>query len=241
MAEFIDVGGARLWSETTGASVPVLLSNGGPGCCDYLEPVAPLFGNARVTRWEPRGCGRASGGPPFTIADCFADMEAIRAHLGVESWIVAGHSWGADLSLLYALEYPTRVRGLVCISGGRLNNDRDWHATYSAGRDAGLEADLDYAFPPNMAVNADLNRETKRVLKRAGLFRDLSRLACPALFIYGERDIRPSWPVEQVAALMPAARFELVAGAGHNLWLTHARELGGRLNGFMASCASSDS
>ena len=37
----------------------------------------------------------------------------------------------------------------------------------------------------------------------------------PAIFIYGEKNIRSSWPVEHVAHLMPEARFELIK------WVVH--------------------
>lgn len=235
MDRYVDVAGARLWTVTTGAGRPVLLSSGGPGCCDYLEPVASLLRSAAVTRWEQRGCGRSGGLSPFRLADCLADMEAIRRSLGHERWIVAGHSWGADLSLIYALEHPEHVLALICLSGGRVNNDRDWHAAYRAGRDAGREPELEYRFPPNLAVNRDLNLEFKRYMKHPALLRDLARLPAPALFVYGADDIRPPWPVEQVAQLIPRAQFTLIDGAAHNLWLTHGAELGKRLTAFLRS------
>ena len=58
---------------------------------------------AQVIRFEARGCGRSSAVPPYTIATCLADLEAIRQHYGVVRWIVGGHSAGADLALAYAL------------------------------------------------------------------------------------------------------------------------------------------
>lgn len=45
------------------------------------------------------------------------------------------------------------------------------------------------------------------------------------LFAYGDSDIRPSWPVEQVANLMPRAGFELIKGAEHVIWFSHESEL----------------
>ena len=55
----IAVNDTQLWLAETGAGHPVLLCPGGPGCCDYLGPVATLIDDmARVVRWEPRGCGQ---------------------------------------------------------------------------------------------------------------------------------------------------------------------------------------
>ena len=37
---FVQSDGARLWSTASGSGPPVICFNGGPGCDDYLEPVA---------------------------------------------------------------------------------------------------------------------------------------------------------------------------------------------------------
>src|SRR5262249_44710713 len=42
-----------------------------------------------------------------------ADIEAIRRHLGIESWLLFGGSWGSTLALAYATSHPVRVSGLI--------------------------------------------------------------------------------------------------------------------------------
>ena len=39
---FIKVGGLRLWTIVQGRGIPVLLCSG-PGCCDYLSPIAGML------------------------------------------------------------------------------------------------------------------------------------------------------------------------------------------------------
>jgi proline iminopeptidase len=51
--------------------------------------------------------------------------------------------------------------------------------------------------------------------------------------VYGEHDIRPSWPVEQVAQLLPKASFQMIAGADHHMWVTHAGDLKALLRAFV--------
>jgi hypothetical protein len=41
------------------------------------------------------------------------------------------------------------------------------------------------------------------------------------------------WPVEQVASLMPDARFELIEGAEHVIWLSRPNELKSLLRSFI--------
>jgi proline iminopeptidase len=234
---FVDSDGARLWTTVQGDGPPtVVLCSGGPGCCDYLAPAAAMLdGAARVVRWEQRGCGRSGGGPPYTLDQCLSDLEAIRKHYGAERWVVAGHSWGADLALFYALHHPERTLGVVCIAGGRVHNDREWHQAYERGRDAGIETLPEFDYPPNLEVNRQLNAEWKRYIQRPTLFREIARLDRPTLFLYGDQDIRPGWPVEQVANLLPNAHFERIEGADHHPWVTHSDALARALHNFVSS------
>ncbi len=230
----------RLWTAAEGdGPLTILLSNGGPGCCDYLAPLTGLLagGGRRIVRWEQRGVGRSGGNPdgPVTIAQCVADMEAVRADDGCEQWVVAGHSWGADLSLMYALAHPERCAGLLCVAGGRLNNDREWQAAYDRGMQEGREVLPEFAYPPNLVVNKQLNADYKRYVQRPTLFREVAALAVPALFLYGAADIRPSWATEQVAALMPHARFVLFPEADHYPYRTHPDEVHAHADAFLRS------
>src|SRR5262249_5087928 len=42
-----------------------------------------------------------------------ADIERLREHLDIESWMVFGGSWGSTLALAYAETHPERARSLV--------------------------------------------------------------------------------------------------------------------------------
>ena len=107
--EKVLLNGVQLWTIRQGEGVPVMLGSGGPGCCDYLSPVAEMIDDlVHVYRWEQRGCGRSEAKPPYDLATCIADLEGLRNHFGFERWIIGGHSWGADLSLAYAIEHPER-------------------------------------------------------------------------------------------------------------------------------------
>jgi proline iminopeptidase len=44
------------------------------------------------------------------------DIEAVRAHLRVEAWLVAGISWGSTLALAYAQAHPAKVTELVLVA-----------------------------------------------------------------------------------------------------------------------------
>ena len=226
--------GARLWTNKSGQGFPVMLCNGGPGCCDYLQPVADMLGDlATVIRFEERGCGRSESVPPYDVETSLSDLENIRNHYDIDRWIIGGHSWGADLALLYALEHPSRVAGLICIAGGRIQNDREWHDEYKRRKEQEGERLPEFIYPPNRYVNEQLNRSWKKYVQRPDLLSAIAKLQVPALFIYAERDIRPSWTIKQVAQLMPNARFELIAGAEHVIWFSHENEMRALLREFV--------
>jgi proline iminopeptidase len=232
--------GIRLWTLSSGSGVPVVVCSGGPGCCDYLAPIASMLDRtAQVIRFDHRGCGRSDPAPVYNVETSLEDLEIIRQHYGVERWVVAGHSWGACVALAYALQYPERVHGFVCLAGGLVHTDREWHHVYEQRREQGLEPPLDFDYPPNLEVNAQINQAWKQYIQRPSLLKEIAILERPALFLYGEHDIRPSWPVEQVARLLPNARFEMFAGANHYLWLTHAGVMQTMLQEFVRRVADS--
>lgn len=223
---FVDSDGARIWTIQTGRGFPVMLCNGGAGCCDYLEPVAAMLDDLnKVFRFEQRGCGRSDPAPPYDIKTCLADLENIRQFYKIGQWIIGGHSWGADLALLYALEHTSRVAGLICIAGGRIHNDREWQNEYERRKEEEGERLPEFLYPPNKEVNKQLNRSWKTYIQNPNLLSAISKLRVPALFVYGDRDIRPSWPTEQIAQLLPQARFELIKGAEHVIWFSHQDHL----------------
>jgi proline iminopeptidase len=129
--ERVAVPGATLWTARQGGGPPLVLCHGGPGLWDYLAPVATMLDDlATVYRFDQRACGRSTGAAPFAVAGAVADLDALRAHWGLERWIVAGHSWGATLALAYCLTYPVRTQALIYCSGTGV--DPRWHADFRA-------------------------------------------------------------------------------------------------------------
>ena len=95
---------------------PVLFNHGGPGTGilkNHARQFDPDF--YRIIQFDQRGAGKST---PYadirenTSQHLISDIEKIRKFLGIEKWIVAGRSWGATLSLLYAEAYPKVVLAL---------------------------------------------------------------------------------------------------------------------------------
>jgi proline iminopeptidase len=115
----LDVGdGHRLFGEIGGAAdgLPVVVLHGGPGAGSKPSQRLSFAPDAyRVVTFDQRGCGRSTPSAELnanTTQHLVADIEAIRVHLGIERWLVAGGSWGSFLALAYAEAHPDRCLGL---------------------------------------------------------------------------------------------------------------------------------
>ena len=96
---------------------PVVFLHGGPGggcnarCRQFFDPDA-----YRIILFDQRGCGRSTPHAELrenTTWDLVADIERLRAHLGIGRWQVFGGSWGSTLALAYAEAHPEQVTELV--------------------------------------------------------------------------------------------------------------------------------
>ena len=133
--------GHSLYVEQSGNvnGIPVVFLHGGP--CSGTHYSHRQFFNPEIFHiilFDQRGCGQSK---PFgkiagnTTADLIADLEAIRQHLSIDTWVLFGGSWGAALALLYAQQYQQRVRALV-LRGVFLarRQDMDWFITDGANK-----------------------------------------------------------------------------------------------------------
>ena len=122
--------GARLVVRDTGGAGPViLLLHGGPGCPDYLAPVAAVLPpGVRAVTFDQRGVGGSTCAGDYRVEDYVADIDAVRAHLGVDQLHLLGHSWGGLLAQLYLAQHPGRVASL-CLLNSAAGVGRQWTQT----------------------------------------------------------------------------------------------------------------
>lgn len=227
-----------LWTEITGEAKHnhVMLCNGGPGSPDYLASMAEMMDDSTsVIRFEQRACGRSTMNDQCDVATTISDLECIRNYYHIKKWIVGGHSWGANLALAYALRHPERVMGLIYCSGNGVQRNREWSEAYHKNRDTFGERMPVMNYPGNDEVNKLGNKSWQEYIQDPLLLKKISQLDIPTLFLYGSRDIRPSWPAEQISNLMPNSQFTMIKDAEHYIWLTHYDEMKSILHNFTKS------
>lgn len=115
----IAVPGGRVWYRSFGDGdrPPLLVVHGGPGFThNYLRPLAQLADERRVVFWDQLGCGRSeqpSDESLWTMERSLAEVDAVRAALGLDRHHLFGNSWGGMLVQQYVLDRRPELVSLV--------------------------------------------------------------------------------------------------------------------------------
>ncbi len=197
---------------------------------------------------ELLGHGRSPGPADpaaYTVEAYVRRFEAVREHLGVERWFVCGQSFGAGLTIRYALIHPERIIGQVFtnsmsgLSPAARARSADRLARADAIEQGGAEAMKALPFHPRPArrlareiwadllADADLLQpaaiaETLRTTSPdLSVAADLTRIAVPTLMINGlrETDFQPLRDL--AAAEIPGVEVVDLPG-GHSVNLDQA-------------------
>jgi proline iminopeptidase len=97
-------------------------------------------------------------------------------------------------------------------------------------------AEADAPFATNYECNAQLNAETK-TWDEDSLIARCELLDVPALIMHGERDPRPAWAVNSLAAALPRSELRVVSGAGHQPWVEAPAEVTRHVEAFISRVA----
>lgn len=178
------------------------------------------------------------------------------------SSVVVGWSLGALLSLLLTVRYPEKVKALVLISGfARFRPDEDYLEGVQSQALAKMAMlfKRDYALYVRQFIELQLLNTPERrfiiddicdgvvksgcppvvdvALKRvdeADVRGILPRIRCPSLVLCGNRDtVTPVGMSEYLVRHLPRARLEIVDGAAHAPFLSHAEVCANLLSTFV--------
>ena len=181
---------------------------------------------------------------PFSFVDRVAEL--LPASL-------VGNSMGGGIALRVALTRPEQVDRLVLVAAGlpdwewspeiRAYWDREAEAFDRGDLDAATEVNLEFWIAPEHRDEVRPWQRRAMALQRAHeepevLWPDLpplQSLSLPILVVVGDRDVTDFRAIaEHVAATVPGARLEVVAGAGHLVGIDRPDELNRLLLDFLA-------
>jgi 3-oxoadipate enol-lactonase len=230
--------------EEAGDSGPALiLVHGLGGSRKTWSGVLPLLAEgARVFAPDLRGCGDSTRGvAPYTLARAAADIDGVANALGLENFILVGHSLGGVIVQELLCSGNSKIAGAVLVAtSSRLNEKAsdNWRrladlveakgvsdSPSTAAR--GFAEEFAGAHPEVVAahsrISAATNARTYADQARAASSYDytdaLASVSCPVLVVQGlaDRLTPPGGSVLLHRALPAGARLEMIEGAGHNL------------------------
>ena len=194
----------------------------------------------------------------FGLDDLVADLEALRARLGIESAHFAGHSLGGMIGPAYARRHPDRVLtlGLLSTAAGRRDEDR---RKLSAVETALVEKGIAEALPtfvdrwftdrfiaehPDLVerrlrqvidTDADVFMNVFRIYAGTEMGPWLNEITAPSLVLTGELDGGCNPGLNRfIADELPDAELVILEGFKHAILIEAPEQVAERLRRFAA-------
>ena len=239
--DFRTLNGVVLHVEDLGAADgPALVFSNSLGTDFRIwdDVVGQLADRFRIIRYDKRGHGLSeTGETPYSIDDHVGDLAALLDDLAIEGAIVCGLSVGGLIAQGLYSSRPELVAGLIlCDTAHRIGTAELWNTRMAAIEKAGIasiaDAILERWFSRDLRENdpaalagwrAMLTRTpqagylgTCAAIRDADFTEEAKRIAVPTLCVVGAEDgATPPALVRELAGLIPEARYEVIAGAGH--------------------------
>jgi pimeloyl-ACP methyl ester carboxylesterase len=119
-SRFASYDGTEIGYRVLGDGPPLICLPGGPGRVGkYLGDLGGLHTRRRLIIPDTRGTGlSADPADPesFRVDRLVPDVEALRAHLGLDQVDLLAHSAAATLGVLYAAAHPERIAALILVT-----------------------------------------------------------------------------------------------------------------------------
>ena len=231
----------------------------------FAPQIDALSPNYHCIAYDHRGQGRSEmpRAPLIDMETLTADAARLIEHTGAAPCHFVGHSVGGFVGMRLAARHPDLVRSLALIATAPdpepAANVPKYRLLTAVLRVAGTRAVASQIMPllfgPTFLedpLRASLRQQWRRrlehqgrwahkaingVIFRPGVERELPRIACPTLVLWGEEDQAVArHRAEKIPALMPDhARMQIVPRAGHCATLENPKEVNRLLAGFLAT------
>ena len=195
--------------------------------------------------------GHGQGKPCPSVAACVEWVRGYLAGKGYRDVVLAGHSLGGAIVLLYALEYPEELKAIIPVAtGARLRvhpmyvqeleeavkgNLVPWQKRMEeryALVEPRLRDDLlrrHWKIGPAAQLNDLLSCDKFDVMPRLG------EIKLPTLVLVGTEDtMTPVKYADYLARSIPGAREVVIPGTTHHLFLEKPKEFNQAVEGFLA-------
>jgi 3-oxoadipate enol-lactonase len=239
--QFLKLNGVTLHHQVISAAAgkpKLVFSNSlGTDFRIWRDVIVRLAGDFAILTYDSRGHGLSEvGDTPYTIETLGADLAGLIEATGFGPAIICGVSVGGLTAQALVKARPDLVSGLVlCDTAHRIGTAEAWNDRIAKVTEGGIgvvaEMVLKGWFTEGFRTNdpsfagyrAMLTRTprdgylaTVAAIRDADFTADAPSIAVPALCLGGDADIpTPPKLVQELAKLIPGARYELIRDAGH--------------------------
>jgi 3-oxoadipate enol-lactonase len=258
----IEANGVQLYYELHGpAEAEVLvLSNGilmSTASWAFQTPV--LSRDYRLLLYDCRGMWQSEHPPgPYSMAQHADDLAALLDGLGIEAAHIGGTSYGAEISMVFALNYPERTKSLILTSavsqvdpllqgliGGwiaavrvkdpELFYQAVYPLTFSEAWITANQPLLDQARERYKSIDFEAMLALLLSFSQLDITAELPKISAPTLVTVGELDLlKPRRYSEIIAQAIPGAELALIPHAGHAALWEQAGVFNTLMLGFLA-------
>ena len=198
---------------------------------------------------------------PYTFKDHVEDAKALFEHLGVNKVHLVGTSYGGEVAMKFAIEYPEMVKSITVIdSVSELDtNLKDLVKTWKELCDSGDGETFFWGMAPAIYSSKFLNDNHDLLAHRAQAIKDnpgeylegqkilydtfhddvymtdqLDRIKCPALIVCGENDtLKPPKFSKIIADNIAKSEYIIIPDCGHVVIFEKPKVLESALVGFI--------
>lgn len=263
------VSTGQLFIETKGDGVPIITSHGGLGLDHtYLPPYFDaLTDKYQVTYFDHRGNGRSEKPDDYATLsfDVFCDdLDAVRAHLGHEKFILIGHSYGGFIAQKYAAKYGDHLMGLVLIDtipaldyqpqpsgtdeqmaamgeafSRPMADDADWRKVWTKLSEMyfhDYDEAVGNALDEATHYSAAAWNQANALLGEYNMLADLPNVSVPTLVVGGAHDpiTPPEHGTNRIGSLIPNATVQVFENSGHYPFIEEQAAFFDTLRGWLA-------
>ncbi|QCI12828.1 alpha/beta hydrolase [Pseudomonas putida] len=221
---------AQQWSPAEAGAVPIILLHDSLGCVelwrDFPAQLAAATGQ-QVIAYDRLGFGRSDAHlgllrRGFVEAEALEGFAALREQLGIDEFVVFGHSVGGGMAVSCAAAYSGQCRGVITESAQAFVEDRTLEGIRAADRQFAEPGQLErlqryHGDKAAWVLRAWVDTWLGADFADWSLDAVLPEVVCPLLSLHGEQDEFGSsaHPERFVAMAGGPSVMRMLPGCGH--------------------------
>jgi len=248
-------GPSRIYYETYGEGLPVLLAHGvGGNHASWFNQIPTLAKSYRPITFDHRAFGNSDDDEGIGRTAFVDDIARLLDALEIDRAVLVGQSMGGGSTAAFTCRWPDRVRALVhCDSLAAVKLDEPYAselvavnaATYNFSQVERVLGRTTLANEPERTLLylqiASFNSVSLKTVKGAPAPwspRELAATGTPVLFVAGEEDvICPPPLIRAMHSQVPGSRYVEIPRAGHSAYFEQPEAFNRELLAFLQTLA----